>query len=588
MRPKTLFRRGSLPALCSLIMLLLAACGGGTPSPNKEQNQTKAPASQQIYRYGDVATDISTFDPGQATDQPSIEAIQMVFTGLVQLDNNLQVQPQLAQSYDISPDGLAYTFHLRPHLRFSDGTPLTSQDVAYSIDRALSPAVASLNGVTMTYLGQIKGADQRVNGKISTLLGTGIKVLDANTIQLLTSQKTAYFLQALTYPTSFVVEKSVIDKWGLTKWTDHLNDNSGQGGDGPFKVLSYNHTTGITFVPNSNYYDAQPQLQKVEFTFYKTAQSAFQAYQAGQVDFIKAVPPEQVQIARALQYSQYSQNAALTTDYIAMNYLYKPFDNIHIRQAFALAINKDVLAQAIFNNVRTPTCHIVPNGMPGYNPNLQCPDGLTTKGDAAKAKALFQQGLTEEGLTLATFPKIQIAYENNVPVLEKEITTLRQIWQQTLGVNVTSQVLDFVTLLKAESQTTCTQIDLTTCQNKGLQMWAAAWGADYPDPQDWISLQFGKNASNNEWNYGENLSSTANAQQQVQTQMDQADVEQDQTARFALYNRIEQQLVNDVAWIPIDQRDTSHVLKSYVIGQTTNAVDLIPPNEWSSIYIVAH
>lgn len=588
MQPKILFRLGQMPAVCCLVALLLASCGGGNSGTNRGQNQTKAPASQQIYRYGDVATDISTFDPGQATDQPSIEAIQMIFTGLVALDNNLQVQPQLAQSYDISPDGLTYTFHLRPHLRFSDGTPLTSQDVAYSIDRALSPAVASLNGVTLTYLGQIKGADARVNGSISTLIGDGIKVPDANTIQLLTTQKTAYFLQALTYPTSFVVEKSVIDKWGLTKWTDHLSDNGGQGGDGPFKVQSYNHTTGITFVPNSNYYSTQPQLQKVEFAFYRTSQSAFQAYQAGQVDFVKAVPPEQLQLARALQYSQYSQNAALTTDYIAMNYLYKPLDNIHIRQAFALAINKDILAQAIFNSVRTPTCHIVPNGMPGYNPNLQCLAGLTTKGDATKAKALFQQGLAEEGLTLATFPKVQLAYENNVPVLEKEITTLRQIWQQVLGVNVTGQALDFVTLLKDESQTTCTQTDVAQCQNKGLQMWAAAWGADYPDPQDWITLQFGKGAPNNEWNYGQNLSSTANAQQQLQAQMNQADIEQNQVDRFALYNRIEQQLVNDVAWIPIDQRDTSHVLKSYVMGQTNNAVDLIPPNAWSSIYIALH
>ncbi len=588
MRPKTFFRLGSLPALFCLVALLLAACGGGTAGTNNGHNQTKAPASQQIYRYGDVATDISTFDPGEATDQPSIEAITMVFTGLVQLDNNLQVQPQLAQSYTVSPDGLTYTFHLRPHLKFSDGTQLTSQDVAYSIDRALSPAVANLNGVTLTYLGQIKGASDRVNGKISTLIGDGIKVPDADTIQLLTTQKTAYFLQALTYSTAFVVEKSVIDKWGLTKWTDHLNDNGGQGGDGPFKVQNYSHSTGITFVPNPSYYGPQPQLQKVDFAFYKTPQSAFEAYQAGQVDFVKAVPPEQLQLARALSNNQYSQSSVLTTDYIAMNYLYKPFDNIHIRQAFELAINKDIIAQLIYNNVHTPSCHIIPNGMPGYNPNLQCPAGAPTKGDATKAKALFQQGLTEEGLTLATFPKIQITYESNVPALDKEIITLRQNWQTVLGVNVTSQVLDFISLIKAENQTLCTQTDLTKCQNHGLQMWAAAWGADYPDPQDWITLQFDKNAPNNQWNYGQNLSSTATAQQQLQVQMGQADVAQNPTTRFSMYNRIEQQLVNDVAWMPMDQRNSSHVLKPYVIGQTNNAIDLIPPNAWSNISIVSH
>lgn len=586
MQPMLPTKQRIFPILFCLTILLLAGCEGGLP--NIEQPQTKAPASQQIYRYGDVATDIATFDPGQATDQPSIEAIQMVFTGLVQLDNNLQVQPQLAQSYDISPDGLIYTFHLRPHLQFSDGTPLTSRDVAYSIDRALSPAIANLNGVTLTYLGQIKDAQKRVDGTIATLIGDGIKIPDAATIQLLTTHKTAYFLQALTYPTSFVVEKSVIERWGSTKWTDHLSDNGGQGGDGPFKVQNYSHTTGITFVPNTRYYGAQPQLHQVVFTFYKTPQSAFQAYQAGQVDFVKAVPPEEVSIARALPHHQYSQYATLAIDYIVMNYLYKPFDNIHIRQAFELAINKDVLAHAIFNDVRTPTCHIVPSGMPGYNPNMRCLAGFTTKGNAAQARALLQQGLAEEGLTLATFPPVQITYASNAPVLEKEVTTLRQIWQQTLGVNITGQALDFVPLLKAESQTACTQTDLAQCQNKGLQMWAAAWIADYPDPQDWITLQFGKDAPNNEWNFGQNLSTEAKAQQQLQLQMAQADIEQDPATRLALYNRIEQQLVNDVAWIPLDQRDSSQVLKPYVLGQTSNAVDLLPPDAWSTISIAAH
>lgn len=587
MRSNAFLKPGFLPVLCSLLVLILAACNGSTPGATNGMGQGKAPAAQQVYRYGDVASDISTFDPGQATDQPSIEAITMVFTGLVQLDDKLQVQPQLAQSYNVSPDGLTYTFHLRPNLKFSDGTPLTSRDVAYSIDRALSPAISSLNGVTLTYLGQIKGAAERVNGKLSTLIGDGIKTPDTTTVQLTTTQKTAYFLQALTYPTSYVVEKKVIDKWG-SKWTDHLGDNGGQGGNGPFKVQSYSHSIGITFVPNSHYYNPKPQLQKVEFTFYKTPETAFHAYQANQVDFVKAVPPEQIQLARTLPDNQYSQTSQLTTDYIAMNYLYKPFDNIHIRQAFELAVNKDIITQAIYNNVRTPTCHIIPNGMPGYNAHLQCPAGAPTSGDPAKAKALFQQGMSEEGLTLATFPKVQITYESNVPALEKEITTLRQSWQQVLGVNVGSQVLDFVTLLKDEAQTLCTQANLTKCQNQGLQMWAAAWGADYPDPQDWTTLQFDKNAPNNQWNYGQNLGSTASAQQQLQTQMKQADVESNQATRFPMYNRIEQQLVNDVAWMSIDQRSGSHVLKPYVVGQTSNAVDLIPPDDWSKIYVTSH
>src|SRR5581483_9073177 len=120
MRPNITLRLGFLSILCCLVAMLLAGCGAGTTGSDGSK-RAKAPDSQQIYRYGDIASDISSFDPAEATDQPSIEAITMVFTGLVQLDDNMQVQPQLAQSYNVAPDGLTYTFHLRPNLTFSDG-----------------------------------------------------------------------------------------------------------------------------------------------------------------------------------------------------------------------------------------------------------------------------------------------------------------------------------------------------------------------------------------------------------------------------------------------------------------------------------
>jgi peptide/nickel transport system substrate-binding protein/oligopeptide transport system substrate-binding protein len=173
-------------------------------------------------------------------------------------------------------------------------------------------------------------------------------------------------------------------------------------------------------------------------------------------------------------------------------------------------------------------------------------------------------------------------------VLANEVTTLRQQWQTTLGVNVQTQVLDFVPLLTAESNTLCTNTDYTKCVGKGLQMWTAAWLADYPDPQDWLTLQFDKYAPNNQWNYGQNGSPNAAQQQQVQQQLEQADVTTDQNARMQMYNQAEQQLINDVAWLPIDQRFGTRLLKPYVIGRTFNAAAYVPPNDWANIYIAVH
>ncbi len=572
------------PALFCLLGMLLAACSGGSvPGGPSAGHLTPAPQSQQIFRFYSFdapVTDIATFDPGQVADAPSGNAIQMVFTGLVQLDDNLKVKPQLASSYDTSADGLTYTFRLKPNLQFSDGTPLTSKDVAYSIDRALSPEINNLSGVALTYLGLLKDAPARTTGKVKSLINDSILTPDSNTVVLKLSKATAYFLGALAYPTSYVVEKSVIDKWGL-KWTDHLSDNGGQGGDGPFIVKSYDHLTGIKLVPNPRYYGPKPKLSEVDYRFYKDAQTNYNAYQAGQIDATVIPIPE---LAHAKMQQGYSQNPELTIDYIAMNYLAKPFDNVHIRQAFELAINKDAMLQAVYKGTRTPTCHIVPAGMYGYASNLQCPSGAPTVGDETKAKQLLQQGLQEEGWSsISQIPPIKFTIQANAAALANGVTTIRSMWQRVLGINVDTQQLDFTTLIHAEQATT----GKSPAQG-GLQMWTAAWIADYPDPQDWTTLQFGDGQPYNEFNYGNNNGPTAADQRAVQQQLDAADVMTDANARAQTYNQFEQKLVNDVAWLPVDQRLSNRLTKPYVIGIIHNALAQVPPDDWANIYIATH
>src|SRR5947209_13175711 len=137
MRSRQKLINTTLPALLCVMALVLAACGGSTNTP---ASTTKAASSKQVFVLPEAGVpDIATFDPGLSTDAPSLAAIDMVFTGLVQLDDNGNVKGYLASSWDVSADHVTYTFHLRPNLKFSDGTPLTSADVAYSIDRALQP-----------------------------------------------------------------------------------------------------------------------------------------------------------------------------------------------------------------------------------------------------------------------------------------------------------------------------------------------------------------------------------------------------------------------------------------------------------------
>jgi oligopeptide transport system substrate-binding protein len=561
------------PTFVIWLVLLCSACGTGSKQPITAPQ--KAPASQQVFIDPEVGVaDIATFDPGLSPDFASIAAIDMVFTGLVQLDDNQQVIPQLAQSWEVSSDGLRWTFHLRPNLHFSDGTPLTSSDVAYSLDRALQPAEKS--SVGPAYLALIKDADQLTAGQIKTIIGESLLTPDPDTIVILAKQKASYFLDALTYPCSYVVEKRLVQKYGVS-FTDHLTEG---GGDGPFKVSQYLHRKEIDFVPNPYYYGPKPQLQRVVFPFYQGAGTTFRAYQAGQVDF-SSVPSADLSLAKALPNGQFHQVAQLVIVYDAMNYLVKPFDNLKIRQAFELAINKTLLARDIWKGSVIPTNHIVPQGMPGYNSKLLGPAGVSgTSGDPAKARALFQAGLQEEGLTPANFPPVRLTYSSRSSDTANEVVTLQQMWQTVLGVSV---ILDLV-----EVQRLLTEIAAATNNPHGLQFWRIDWGADYPDPQDWTSLQFCKGCPNNNMNYGQNSTSDALIQQQVQQQLRQADTLPNGPARYQAYNSAEQQLVNDVAWLPLSQTTYPFVLKPYVQGVAFNAASQIPPNDWGKIYISAH
>ncbi len=556
-------------------MVILAACGSGPGTTGG-----KAPDSQQIYRSPVTGGDIGTFDPAQVTDLVSGSAIDMVFTGMVALNDKLQVIPRLATSWDHSADNLTWTFHLHHNAKFSDGTSLTSKDVAYSIDRALSPDIYNTDGISLTYLGLIKGASDRANNVIPTVIGDGIQTPDDNTVVIHITHVSGYFLEALSYPTSYVVEKSVVSKWGNTKWIDHLSDNGGQGGDGPFKVQTYDHNTGITFVPNPNYEGVAPQLKKVTFPFIKDNETNYKEYQTGQVDN-SGVPIADLPVAQKLPNKQFHKIPLLAINYLGLNYLVKPFDNIKIRQAMELALNRDVIEQSIYQNQNIPTNHIVPSGMYGYNANLAGPAGVNaTSGDIAKAKQLFQEGMQQEGLTLATFPTIKFTYGSPSTNNQKLVTTAIQMWQAVLGItSIKPDPIQGSEIFKAITNTT---------GNTSLQMWKIDWYADYPDPQDWITLQFGKGYTSNNMNYGQNSSTDASTQQALQAKMLAADAMTDPTARQNAYNQIEQQLTNDVAWLPLDQVTSTSVVKRYVIGVVDNAQALTPPDDWGAIYIASH
>ena len=207
------------------------------------------------------------------------------------------------------------------------------------------------------------------------------------------------------------------------------------------------------------------------------------------------------------------------------------------------------------------------------------PAGVSsTAGDATKAKQLLAQGMQEAGYaSISALPTITFTYYTDVQAIVQASQAIVQMWQNVLGITVKTQAFTFSKLIALSTA--------TVNNPHGLMVWISGWLADYPDPQDWLSTFFQKGSGYNEMNYGQNSSSDAAKQLQVQQTLGQADVNLDQTARLKQYNTAEEQVVDDVGWISIFQGKVQVLQNPKLVGIVYNALQSIPPNDWGSIYI---
>ncbi|GCE08997.1 ABC transporter substrate-binding protein [Dictyobacter aurantiacus] len=579
--PATPKKRSGRLKVIAIAIVLLAVLGfgsdnllnyisGWTHQSSLAQEPSIAPASQQMLNIAVTSNLDEPLDPATVQRKQSMQIVGMTSAGLLSLNDNMEVVSQLADSWEAGDQGYTWTFHLRHNLKFSDGTPLTSADVAYSLDRALDPA--QKYGTASYNLQYIKGADQRSAGKIKSLIGQGILVPDADTIIFKLSKNVGYFLQTLTTTCAVVVEKALVDKYG-PKFTNHLSEG---GSSGPFELVQ-NTAQKIVLKPNPHYYDHKPALTTIVFTPYESTQNAYSAYQANLSDFVDNIPSSLID--KVNQDQGFHRSLQLTTTYIAMNYLNKPFDNIKIRQAFALAVNKTLISKEIRKNTVLPTNHIIPEGDPGASATLAGPAGVQTLfGDPTLAKKLLAEGMREEGIaSLQTFPQVTLTYPSTAdPLRHNEMVIMQKMWKNNLGISVQLQEMpgsDFYQAISSQQGV------------KNMQMWRLSWAADYPDASDWMTVQFGQNASQNVFAYGQNHNSNMARQREIQHILAQADVTQNLPQRTIMYRSVEQELVNDVAWLPLYQYFDNYVVKPNIHGLTINAMGMVAPDDWPDIYV---
>ncbi len=541
-------------ALVGVICLGVAIVGGGALTLLNQQNQNApslgsapsiqpgqtavaptrgaAPSSsgKNVLRLPGGAggsADPPTLDPALAGDAASSTYIVEIFSGLVTLDPNLKVIPDLAQSWDISADRTVYTFHLRQDAKFQDGRPVTAQDFKYSIERTTNPA--TLSPTADTYLGDIVGVKDKLNRKASEV--KGVQVLDNYTVQITIDQPKAYFLAKLTFPTAFVVDKNNVERGGRT-WTDKPN------GTGPFKLQEYVRGQRLILVKNPNYYrDPKPQVDEVDFIL--GGGSAMTMYENGDLDSVPVTISDidRVQDPSSPLNKELSVTPSLSTSYIVFNTHKPPFDDPKVRQAFALAINRQQITDVVYKKMVQPANSILPPGMPGYVDTLPA-----AKYDPAQAKQLLAQS----------------KYANNLPDItwttagagggaSPDIQAITGMLKDNLGVNVSIQQTDWATFIGQLN-------DPTT---NPYQIFDIAWIADYSDPEDFLNVLFHTGSTQN-W--------AAYSNPEVDKLLDQAGTASDTTTRFKLYSQAEQMILNDYPVIPLSYSKDYNLTKPYVKG----------------------
>ena len=470
-------------------------------------------------------SDPPTLDPHKTSDTTSAFIIGEVFTGLVALSTDLQIVPDLAERWEISDDGLVYTFHLLPDATFADGKPVTAQDFVYSFNRAADPALAS--PVARTYLSDIMGVTEVLDGEATEI--SGVRAIDERTLEITITDPIAYFLAKLTYPTAFVVDRANVEAGG-DSWTDNPNAT------GPFILKEYKIGEHLILERNDNFYREPAYIDQVVFNL--AGGQAMALYENDEIDItgVGILDLERLQDPNEpLSEELKIVPPRLSVSYVGFNVNEPPFDDVHFRRALNLAIDKELIANEVYAGLIKPAYGILPPGFPGYTDSIE---GLKFDEEAAKAELAMSKYADP-----ATRPRIVLSVSGTGGDVGIGTQVILEMWETTLGVEVEIQQVEWATYLQDLNQ-------------RKFQLFSLGWQADYPDPQDFLDILF---HSESETNHG------AYSNPDVDAILEEARVERDPGRRVELYNKTEQMIIDDAAWVPLWYEGESHVLiKPYI------------------------
>jgi len=509
----------------SVCVLAVAGCGGRKPAP-------LAPPADNVYRLP-LTDNPETLDPALFTGVDAEGVARRIFNGLVRFDADLRPAPDLAERWEVSPDGLTYTFHLRRGVRFHNGRELVAADVRYSFERLLRPQTGSHRAWVVA---PIAGAEALRRGRARRL--AGLATPDEHIVVITLEEPFAPFLSHLAMGNAMIVPREEVERSGTPFGRRPV-------GTGPFRFVRWNDDSEIVLTRNDDYFAGQSRLAGLRFRIIKEPLVAYQEYLAGNLEHC-AVPEGYLdRVRKGPHAAELRTVATLSTYYVGITMTHEPYgSSVHLRRALNYAVDRKFLCEKVLGGSHVPARGLLPPGLPGYDPA-----GEGYEHDPERAR----EELRLAGYGPGNPPPVQTLFIRGSPPAP-QVAQAVQADLKRLGVPVRIRMLDLAALR-----------DATDRQEPDL--FYLSWIADFPDADNFLQIfhsSRGGSAGNRVWyRNGE-----------VDRWLEAARRETDPERRLSLHRRIAARIVADAPWIFLSHKRTQLLVKPYVRGLRLTAMDV--------------
>ncbi|SFJ35959.1 oligopeptide transport system substrate-binding protein [Terrisporobacter glycolicus] len=438
-------------------------------------NSGSGGSSKGVELNVNVGPEPATIDPAKNSAVDGATLINHAFEGLMKLDKDNKIVEGQASKYEVNKDETVYTFTLREGIKWSDGEQVKAEDFVYAWQRLVDPKT----GADYNYMiDMVKNANEIMAGKKKPK-ELGIKALDEKTVEVTLTTPTPYFLEVCAFPATFPVRKDIVEANADTWSTDPKT----YIGNGPYVLKSWEHQSKMTYVKNENYYDLKKLgPDTINFVLMEDKNTMLSAYKNNEILFADDLPSEEID---AMKDKGLVIEKQLGTYFLSINVKKEGLDNVKVREALSLALDRDYIVEKVAKGGQIPADSFVATGLTDADGKTEFHenakkwyDAKDYKGNVEKAKKLLKEAGYENGKGL---PSIELMCNpGHEPIME----AVQNMWKENLGVNVTISSQDWNVFLETRKQ-------------GDFQVARDGWLGDYNDPVSFIDIWVTGGGNNN-------------------------------------------------------------------------------------------